>query len=146
MLRKLKELVRKDKHSPCFFIYKTKKNINVFFMKDNMTSFEKKVNKLSLKRTDIKTVEQGKRLFFRFLKNNDCYEEYMKIIKYLITYKNIYSKNNVTLIDYIIKHHFLTPFELLLDEMKGSHIQDIRKKFTSLELKWQRFLRSIGYI
>lgn len=119
----------KEKNNPCFYKYKTKRNVTKLYMHDNLNVYEKKHNKKSLENTKIETIKQGKQLFFRFLKNNQFYETYLSLLK-----------DGFMNIDFIMKNYFITPF----DRIKHKSINE--KKIINLSFKWIDFLKSINYI
>lgn len=130
--RKIKNFFSRS-YTQCCYIYQTKNNKTMFFMHKNLTSFEKKINSNSLNKTEIKTIEQGKKLFFRFLKNYDVFVPYLSTLN-----KKHYS------IDDIIQNEFITPFYRIYKSLDSS--QPLYKVFVKLEVEWERFLKSIKYI
>lgn len=142
MVNLIRKFLDKRKPSPCFFIYKTKHNENILYMNDKLNRYEKEHNKLILTLTSIETIKHGKQLFFRFLKNNNMFSSFMKLLHLTKC------RSNVTL-ESIIMYEFITPFNSIsytLRNVKDKEILYELKKFNELSLKWEKFLHSIGYI
>lgn len=140
MLGIFNKLKRKKSTNPCFYIYKTKNNKNIFYMHEDLNKFEKEHNRNVLQKTSINTVFQGKKLLFRFLKDNDAYNDFISIF-------SLIAKKSRCNLDDIIRFEFITPFERIIDfsnrsVFKISKVTD----FIDLSVKWEKFLHSIGYI
>lgn len=135
LIDKIKSFFNKNDntHYPCCYMLTTKRNKSAIFMHNDLNTFEKRVNDLSLVNAKIISVKQGKKLFFRFLKNNSIYGLYLKFV--------FINKFNI---DDIIKYNFITPFFIFYSKMEiyNPYYED----FINLEKDWINLLKSINYI
>lgn len=134
ILNKIKTLLNKN-NKPCVYSFITNKHYRMIYLHSNLSESEKKVNKNALNGTNITTVAHGIKLFNRFLKYHNIYEQYKFFLK---TY---YFR-----IDFIIQYNFLTPFEPIIKRLEIYHSKEFVKKYIDLEKEWQRLLESINYI
>lgn len=135
MLSRFNILSTRKSTSPCFYIYRTKSNENIFYMHEDLNKIEKEHNKKVLEKTSINTIKQGKKLLFRFLKDKNAYTEYSIFIRKVTQYH----------INDIIKYEFLTPFDRIISYSRRYGLE-MENDFIDLSIKWEKFLHSIGYI
>lgn len=109
-------------------------------MHEDLNKAEKEHNKKVLNKTSIDTVFQGKKLLFRFLKDNDAYNDYISIL-------SLYTKKCGYELDEILRFEFITPFDKIIKCSQRFNFKiDKIKNFIDLSIKWEKFLHSIGYI
>lgn len=144
----------KKKNNPCFFIHINHLNGKILphslvYLKDiKKIFFDPRLNKKEYcnenqtEIPDINTVYQGKRFFYRFLKENNFFSQYL--------YYHAILKLNVNA---TIRKEFAKPFYSIMYEIvtrsDGKNIEkyvlkDLRK-MDSLSKKWNNILKSICY-
>lgn len=134
----IKTLFTKHIDTICF--YKTNKNEKIFFRKE--------LNILIKNKPSIKTVSDGKKIFYRFLKENNFFVKFLKLSE---------MTNNCN-IDGIIRFNFSNPFspisECLIKRIErykyGNHdeyqiIVGVLHEMIVLNKKWNELLKSINY-
>ena len=150
-----KKLIKKimPKPSVCYYSHLTQqgKRVTKIYLHGNLNKLELKHN-LSTN-PNIKTVLHGKKMFFRFLKNNNFFDTY---IHYLRVY--VYE---IPHIDYIIHVNFAQPFafhiQKLCDKIINTQESNSRKCLVDklindvkimyrLSDEWTKILTSIKYI
>lgn len=139
---------------PCFYMHVdyeyNKINPKYLYSEDSLKRifFNAKLNNQEYKSKNkigtpkIWSVYQGKRLFYRFLKENNFFYEFL--------YHNSVFRNDI---NYLIKNDFVNPFYQLMSEMlmrygeknSKNKIYDDLRKMKSLSIKWVNLLKSIGY-
>lgn len=149
-----KKLIKKimPKPSVCYYSHLTQqgKRVTKIYLHGNLNKLELKHN-LSAN-PNIKTVLHGKKMFFRFLKNNNFFETY---IYYLRAY--VYE---IPQLDFIIQANFAQPFAFhitkLCDKIRYTQesnsskilvdklINDVRIMYR-LSDEWTKILTSIKF-
>ena len=101
MLKKLLQKI-KPKPSVCYYSHLTQqgKRVTKIYLNSNLNKLELKHN-LSAN-PNIKTVLHGKKMFFRFLKNNNFFDTYIHYLRAYI--------NEIPCLDFIIQVNFAQPF------------------------------------
>lgn len=116
-------------------------NLKRIFFNTKLNNNEyKSKNKIDVPK--IWSVYQGKRLFYRFLKENNFFSEFLH-------YNSVFRYD----INYLIKNEFINPFYQIMhdilihyDERSPKHkIYDDLRKMKSLSVKWINILKSVGY-
>jgi hypothetical protein len=137
ILEYFNKLINSNETSPCFYIHKTKRNCANIYINKYLTKKEKEINKTVFNNTNKNlSVKHGKKLFFRFLKNNRAYEDYVR-----------YCKRGRINIENIILHEFLNPFQRLNAFLMNytNTPKKIIEKLYSLENDWQKFLKTTNF-
>ena len=151
MLKKLLQKI-KPKPSVCYYSHVTLhgKGVTKIYLHGNLNKLELKHN-LSAN-PNIKTVFHGKKMFFRFLKNNNFFDIY---IYYLRAYVH-----EIPQLDFIIQANFAQPFAFhitkLCDKIRYTQesnsskilvdklINDVRIMYR-LSDEWTKILTSIKF-
>lgn len=149
MINKIKSFFgiknKSTSHYPCYYILTTKRNKYAFFMHSDLTKFEKQINNKALTRANIVSIKQSKKMFYRFLKNNNAYKLYFD---YLVKTnpRSIFTLKPRILpsIDEIIQYEFIMPFHRIYKRLIDE--EDLKNYFMKLEEKWINILKSIKYI
>lgn len=152
MLKKLLQKI-KPKPSVCYYSHLTQhgKRVTKIYLHSNLNKLELKHN-LSAN-PNIKTVLHGKKMFFRFLKNNNFFDTYIHYLRAYVW--------EIPPIDYIIQVNFTQPFafhiQKLYDKIRCTQeynsskilvdklINDVKIMYR-LSDEWTKILTSIKYI
>lgn len=148
----LKKLLSKFKTKPsvCHFLHVTRKGKRVtkIYLHSNLNKLELKHNIES--NLNLITVQHGKKMFFRFLKNNNFFDTYIYYIRHL--------KYEIPAIDYIIYDNFSQPFafhiSVLCSKIKriqsydcnfnatNQYMNDVKTMY-KLSDEWTKILKSL---
>jgi formyltetrahydrofolate hydrolase len=120
--------------SKYYYLFESKRNSAIIYMGNNLTKKEKENNEKFESRVRIRSVKQGKRLLFRFLKNKHMYSEFIQDIKFL----------NIS-VDTLISNFFITPF-FKVSQFLEVHHDKTKKEYLKLNKEWVTFLKSINYV
>lgn len=150
----LKKILKKFEIKPsvCYYSHVTQKGKHVtkIYLRGNLNKLELKHNISS--RPNIITILHGKKMFFRFLKNNNFFGTYTHYIR-----TNVYE---IPCVDFIVQENFTQPFAYhirkLCNKIKFAQtyndngievrkfINDVKTMY-KLSDEWTKILTSINF-